>query len=101
MVDIDETICMYPGERIYENALPLPEWIKKSNHLYDQGWIIVYATSRGSTQPRNKERMAYLRKLTEKQLSEWGCKHHHLIMGDEKPLYDLIIDDKAKRIQEL
>ena len=31
--------------------------------------------------------------LTDKQLKEWGCKYHELIMG--KPHADYFIDDKA------
>lgn len=101
MVDIDETICYYTGPRIYEYAIPRMDMIDKINKLYDQGWIICYATSRGSSQPKNAGRMKHLRELTAKQLKDWGCKHHHLMMGDEKPLFDLIVDDKAKTIEEL
>ena len=42
------------------------------------------------------------------QLMEWGCVFDELIVGHNddptvviKPSYDLIIDDKAKRIEEL
>ena len=38
------------------------------------------------------------------QLKEWGCKFHDLITGtseNPKPHFDLVIDDKAKRIEEL
>lgn len=100
-VDIDETICFYEGPRVYEKAVPDTKNIWKINKLFEEGWVVVYATSRGSSQPRNAGRMKYLRDLTEKQLKTWGCKYHHLVMGDEKPLYDLIVDDKAKRIEEL
>ncbi|MGI0058658.1 MAG: hypothetical protein ACREBJ_02720 [Nitrosotalea sp.] len=100
-VDIDETICFYQGNRVYENAVPNHENIAKINKLYDEDWIIIYWTARGSTQPDNKERMEYLRELTTKQLNYWGAKFHRLEVGDQKPLYDLIIDDKAKRIEEL
>lgn len=99
MVDIDETICFYEGPRVYEKAVPNTENIWKINHLFEQGWIITYATSRGSSHPRNAERMRYLETLTREQLTKWGCKFHHLEIG--RPLYDLIIDDKAKRIEEL
>lgn len=100
-VDIDETICFYNGERVYEQAVPNQENIAKINKLYDGGWVIIYWTSRGSTQPDNKKRLDYLRDLTAKQLNDWGAKFHRLEIGDKKPLYDLIIDDKAKRIEEL
>lgn len=100
-VDIDETICFYQGDRAYEDAVPSQENIAKINKLYDEGWIVVYWTARGSTQPDNKERLEYLRELTYKQLVGWGAKFHRLEIGDKKPLYDLIVDDKAKRIEEL
>lgn len=100
-VDIDETICYYQGDRIYELAVPSRENIDKINKLYNNGWIIVYWTARGSTQPHNIERLEYLRQLTLQQLATWGALFHKLEMGDKKPLYDLVVDDKAKRIEEL
>ena len=45
--------------------------------------------------------MEEYRALTLKQLKDWGAKFHNLEVGDKKPLYDLVIDDKAKRIEEL
>lgn len=100
-IDIDETICFYQGERIYEQAVPSATNIEKVNKLYDDGWIIIYWTARGSTQPDNQARLDYIRELTTKQLNDWGAKFHKLEIGDKKPLYDLIVDDKAKRIEEL
>jgi hypothetical protein len=100
-VDIDETICLYNGDRIYENAICIHKNIAKINALYDEGWSITYWTARGSTQPENQERLDYLRRLTLKQLKDWGAKFHKLELGDKKPLYDLIIDDRAKRIEEI
>jgi hypothetical protein len=100
-VDIDETICFYEGDRAYELAVPNQSYIGKINGLYDTGWTIVYWTARGSTQPDNEGRLDYLRALTTEQLTRWGCKFHRLEIGDRKPLYDLVIDDKAKRIEEL
>lgn len=100
-VDIDETICFYENERIYEKAVPNFENISKINKLYDNGWEVVYWTARGSSQPDNRERLFNLRRLTERQLNEWGAKFDRLEMGDKKPLFDLVIDDKAKRIEEI
>ena len=100
-VDIDETICFYQGVRVYEQAIPSYENIAKINKLYDEGWVIIYWTARGSTQPDNQERLHYLRELTTQQLNDWGAKFHRLEIGDKKPLYDLVIVDKAKRIEEL
>ena len=100
-VDIDETICFYDGDRIYEEAIPNIDNINKINKLYDSGWKIIYWTARGSSQLSNEQRLSYLRELTLEQLKKWNAKFHELQIGDKKPLYDLIIDDKAKRIEEL
>ena len=93
-VDIDETICFYPQKRIYELAVPSKENIEKINSLYDEGAHITYYTARGSLTGANYY------DLTKKQLDSWGCKYHDLSVG-EKPLFDLLIDDRAKRIEEL
>ena len=93
-VDIDETICFYEQERIYELAVPSYTNIAKINKLYEDGWEVTYYTARGSLS--GKDYYA----LTENQLKSWKCKYHHLSTG-EKPLFDLIIDDRAKRIEEI
>ena len=93
-VDIDETICFFDGDRIYENAIPNYDNIEKINKLYDEGWHITYWTARGGLC-----KIDYY-SITKEQLDSWGCKYHHVSVG-EKPLYDLLIDDKAKRIEEL
>ena len=98
LVDIDETICFYPGKRRYDLSEPNYENIAKINSLYDEGWKIVYWTARGSV-----SRVDYT-EHTAAQLAEWGCKYHDLITGtspNPKPHFDLVIDDKAKRIEEL
>lgn len=93
-VDIDETICYYSGERDYNLAIPLLENIEKINTLYDKGNKITYWTARGSVTKIN-----WL-DVTKTQLKKWGCKYHHLSVG-EKPPYDLLICDKTKRIEEI
>ena len=93
-VDIDETICFYEVDRIYENTTPNLDNVKKINKLYDDGWEVTYYTARGSLSGEDYY------PLTKEQLDSWGCKYHYLSCG-EKPLYDLIIDDRAKRIEEL
>jgi hypothetical protein len=100
-VDVDETLCHYEGERIYELALPDSDAIAKVNLLYERGWKIVIWTARGSSRPNDRQRLDRLRQLTEEQLISWGLKFHELLLGDNKPLFDLIIDDRAKRIEEL
>jgi hypothetical protein len=92
-VDIDETICETPNPRIYENANPIVENIEKINKLYDEGNTIVYWTARGS----RKQIDWY--DLTEKQLLSWGAKFNELRV--DKPYYDLFIDDKTLRIEEI
>lgn len=93
-VDIDETICFYEARREYPLAIPNIDNINKINNLYDSGHTITYYTARGSVTGLNWFA------LTQWQLNEWGCKYHHLSVG-EKPDYDLLICDKSKRIEEI
>lgn len=93
-VDIDETICFYEGQREYPLATPHMENISKINRLFDEGHFITYWTARGAISKKDWF------SLTEKQLSDWGCKYHRLVVG-EKPHYDLLICDKTKRIEEI
>lgn len=92
-VDIDETICTSPQSRKYAAAIPIKENIEKINKLYDRGNTIVYWTSRGSRKQINWY------KLTKTQLKEWGAKYNELRV--DKPYYDLFIDDKTLRIEEV
>jgi len=99
-VDIDETICYYEDEnnRRYDLSIPIEENIAKINKLYDEGWKIVYWTGRGSVSKKDYT------EYTREQLKGWGCKFHDLVTGTtshSKPHFDLVIDDKAKRIEEL
>jgi len=98
LVDIDETICFYPETRRYDLSKPNYDNIKKINNLYDEGWKIIYWTARGSLTGIDYA------DHTASQLESWGCKYHDLITGTSerpKPYFDLVIDDKAKRIEEL
>lgn len=92
-VDIDETICETPTPRNYFNSKPLKENIEKINNLYDKGNTIVYWTARGSKSQINWY------ELTKQQLYDWGAKFHELRV--DKPYYDLFIDDKTLRIEEI
>lgn len=92
-IDIDETICQTPESRHYSDAIPIQENIDKINRLYDAGNTIVYWTSRGS----RKQIDWY--KFTKAQLISWGAKFNEL--RTDKPYYDIFIDDKTKRIEEL
>lgn len=91
-VDIDGTICS--SENDYNNSKPDKNSIQKINDLYDKGNIIVYYTARGQKSKKDWT------ELTKKQLKDWGCKYHELIMN-HKPHYDLLICDKSKRIEEI
>ena len=93
-VDIDETICFYEGGRDYRDAIPNEENIAKINKLFDDGNEITYWTARGSV-----TKIDWF-DVTKNQLETWGCKYHHLSVG-EKPHYDLLICDKTKRIEEI
>lgn len=87
-VDIDETICFYPGKRDYNLAKPIKERIEKINTLYKAGNEITYWTARGTVTKINWY------DVTKNQLQKWGCKYHYLSVG-EKPAYDMLICDKA------
>lgn len=93
-VDIDETICFYEDKREYPLAKPNLASIKKINTLYEEGHRITYYTARGTVTKIDWY------EVTKTQLDEWGCKYHHLSVG-EKPAYDLLICDKTKRIEEI
>ena len=104
LVDIDETIAFYPTERKYNLAEPKEENIQKINDLYDKGWYIIYWTARGGSESSKKAGRCYY-DYTYEQLKTWGCKFHELSTGSKgnyiKPPNDLIIDDKAIRIEDL
>jgi hypothetical protein len=91
-VDIDGTICDTVGG--YANAKPNHENIAKINKLFDEGHTIIYWTARGKVTGLNWN------ELTIQQLNDWGCKYHDVVMNS-KPAYDLLIDDKSKRIEEI
>ena len=92
-VDIDGTICNTVGMD-YENATPRYEQIVKINHLYMEGNEIVYWTARGTSTGKS------WRTLTRRQLDNWGCQYSRIEIR-KKPVYDLFICDKSKRIEEI
>ena len=79
---------------LYDKAKPINEQIHKINKLYDEGNTIIYWTARGTVTGINWF------DLTKEQLDSWGCKYHDLRVGT-KPHYDLWVDDKSKRIEEI
>jgi histidinol phosphatase-like enzyme len=93
-VDIDETICNTPDNpRQYDKAEPIIENIEKINSLFDSGNRIVYWTARGSRSGIDWY------DLTKRQLDSWGAKYHELRC--DKPYYDLFVEDKSIRVEEL
>jgi len=98
-VDIDETICRRESDidfgviHDYTKEQPIVENIEKINQLYDEGNTIVYWTARGS------RKQIDWTELTTNQLNEWGAKYHELRV--DKPFYDLFIEDKSLRIEEI
>lgn len=94
-IDIDDTICysdktISSGTDKYIKAIPIQERIDKVNSLYDAGHEITYWTARGNNSGVDLE------EFTQKQLINWGCKFHKLVMG--KPSYDVYIDDKSYNV---
>lgn len=100
-VDIDGTIALTPkkkdGNLNYSAAIPRINQIEKINKLYKKGHTIVYWTARGVVSKKDYY------KLTLKQLKKWGCLFNEFRCGKKgkKPFFDLLIDDKSKRIEEL
>ena len=97
-VDIDGTICDTTNidcKLDYRKSNPTQSHIDKINKLYDEGNTIIYWTARGSNSGINWYG------FTIGQLNNWGCKYHKLICGKEKGAFDMVIDDKAIRIEEL
>ena len=97
-VDIDGTICntkKINNEWDYKNSTPIQSHIDKVNKLYYKGNEIVYWTARGA-----ESGIDWL-EVTADQLDSWGCQYHELICGKDKGSFDMVIDDKAIRIEEL
>ena len=96
--DLDGTICDTPLRKSdnkpgYLESTPFPFMVEQINKLYDEGNTIVYWTARGS------RKQIDWTELTAKQLDEWGAKYNELRV--DKPFYDLFIEDKSLRIEEL
>ena len=98
-VDIDETICFYQenipldGKKEYSKAIPNYGNIQKINALFDQGNHIIYWTARGSRSGLDWY------DFTKNQLHSWGAKFTDLRC--DKPYYDLFIEDRSAKIEEI
>ena len=86
--DLDETLCLTPKSRKYDEAIPYIKMIDKVNSLYREGHEITIFTARGSSSGIDYH------ELNLKQLKEWKVNYHYLI-DKGKPSYDVFVDDKA------
>ena len=84
--DLDNTLCRTQGGD-YEKSLPIKCRIDIVNELARDNHIII-DTARGSVTKKN------WKKLTKKQLKEWGVKYNELRVG-KKVYADFYVDDKA------
>jgi uncharacterized HAD superfamily protein len=89
--DLDGTLCSHESD--YNLAKPINERIKVVNSLYDENNVIIIDTARGSTTGVDWY------EITQNQLKKWNVKYHELRV--DKPYYDLFIDDKTLRIEEV
>jgi hypothetical protein len=89
--DIDGTLCSNTNGD-YLNAVPDPQVIALVRQLVDEGHEVLLYTARGSTTGID------WREATERQLREWGIRHHGLFMG--KPTADVYVDDKAVNVAD-
>jgi hypothetical protein len=92
--DIDGTICTQTLSE-YALARPIDEAREVINRLYDEGFRIVFCTSRFMGRNHGDAARAHAEgyEFTKKQLDAWGFKYHELIMG--KPMYHILVDDKS------
>ena len=79
----------------YISHMGLKKRIDIVNKLYDEGHTIVYWTARGTTTGIDWT------DVTRNQLDNWGCQWNELICGKDKGAFDMVIDDKAYRIDEI
>lgn len=106
-VDLDDTLCVRPKEvealglNKYQYCIPIKSNIEKINSLYDAGHHIIIYTARGMSHFKGNPHLVYsnLYELTKTQLEKWNIKYHQLVMG--KLHYDMLIDDKCMRIEEI
>ena len=72
--DIDGTIADTSGKN-YDKAEPDEAMIALVNKLYNKGNKIIICTARGTGSGIN------YKKMTRKQLEDWGVKYHKLVFG--------------------
>lgn len=91
--DIDGVIAQKNAGLNYGDANPNLPMIEVINKLFDNGNEIVLFTARGY-----KTGIDWT-EVTNKQLKDWGVKHHRLMFG--KPDADFYIDDKMMSMDVL
>lgn len=91
--DLDGVICK-TIDNDYKKSKPIKNNIKFINSLYENGYIIKIFTARfmGRTNENSFLAEKKAKKMTIKQLKNWGLNYSKLIFG--KPSYDIFIDDK-------
>ena len=86
--DLDNTLVKTNGSD-YKNSTPIPEAIEKVREYKRRGDHIIIMTARGSGSKKDQ------RKLTAKQLEEFGIPFDQLIVGLKPGGVDYFVDDKA------
>ncbi|MBF0384211.1 MAG: hypothetical protein HQL69_24635, partial [Magnetococcales bacterium] len=84
--DIDGVVARLTADNNYANSTPNVAMINAINTLYDAGHRIIMFTARGTMTGID------WREVTEKQLRDWGLRHHELHLG--KPAADYYVDDR-------
>jgi dTDP-glucose 4,6-dehydratase len=92
VVDLDGVVASLTPNNDYSLAAPLSETITLINRLYDSGHRIILYTARGSATGVDWTA------VTQRQLSEWGVKHHEIRFG--KPAADYYVDDRMLSVSE-
>lgn len=93
--DIDGTVCDHQAGQSIIDAQPYKDRIALINQLHDAGNRIIYFTARGMSHnnPDDDDINKKIKKITKKQLDEWGAKYDDLIFG--KPEADAYIDNRG------
>ena len=96
--DLDGTICDTPlrpddNKPGYLESTPFPFMVEQVKRLFDEGHKIIIMTARGRGSGIDWT------DLTKQQLVSWGAKHHGLRL--DKPYFDIFVDDKNLRIEEV
>lgn len=94
LVDLDGVLCEQREDMQYQHASPYWDMIEKVNWLHGAGHEITIWSGRGSGTGEDWE------EATRRQLEDWGVEYDRLSVG-EKPVYDVLVDDRAIRPEEL